>query len=70
MRLLLLILGIGVGVVGIENRAEAQNYPWCAPPKGTSDIQALAGVGQGEFLSISAELAALATQGSTGSGPS
>jgi Protein of unknown function (DUF3551) len=30
MRLLLLILGIGVGVVGIGNRAEAQNYPWCA----------------------------------------
>jgi Protein of unknown function (DUF3551) len=30
MRLLLLILGIGVGVVGIGNCTEAQNYPWCA----------------------------------------
>jgi hypothetical protein len=30
MRLLLFILGISVGIVGIENRAEAQNYPWCA----------------------------------------
>jgi Protein of unknown function (DUF3551) len=30
MRLLLFILGISVGVVGIENRVEAQNYPWCA----------------------------------------
>jgi hypothetical protein len=30
MRLLLFILGIGVGIVGIGNRAEAQNYPWCA----------------------------------------
>jgi hypothetical protein len=29
MRLLLLMLGIGVGIVGIGNRAEAQNYPWC-----------------------------------------
>ena len=29
MRLLLFVLGIGVGVVGIGNRAEAQNYPWC-----------------------------------------
>jgi Protein of unknown function (DUF3551) len=30
MRLLLFILGISVGIVGIGNRAEAQNYPWCA----------------------------------------
>jgi Protein of unknown function (DUF3551) len=30
MRLLLLMLGIGVGIVCIGNRAEAQNYPWCA----------------------------------------
>ena len=29
MRLLLFILGIGVGIVSIGNRAEAQNYPWC-----------------------------------------
>ena len=29
MRLLLFILGIGAGVIGIGNRAEAQNYPWC-----------------------------------------
>jgi hypothetical protein len=32
MRLLLFVLGISVGIVGIENRAEAQNYPWCAMP--------------------------------------
>jgi len=30
MRLLLFMLGIGVCVVGIGTRAEAQNYPWCA----------------------------------------
>ena len=30
MRLLLLMLGISVCVVGIGTRAEAQNYPWCA----------------------------------------
>jgi Protein of unknown function (DUF3551) len=30
MRLLLFTLGISVGVVGIGNRADAQNYPWCA----------------------------------------
>jgi Protein of unknown function (DUF3551) len=30
MRLPIFILGIGVGIVGIGNRAEAQNYPWCA----------------------------------------
>jgi len=28
--LLLLLLGVGVGIVGTGNRAEAQNYPWCA----------------------------------------
>jgi hypothetical protein len=30
MRLLLFILGIGVALVAIGDRAEAQNYPWCA----------------------------------------
>jgi hypothetical protein len=30
MRPLLLILVICVGFVAIGNRAEAQNYPWCA----------------------------------------
>lgn len=30
MRLLLFIVGIGVGLVGIGNRADAQNYPWCS----------------------------------------
>jgi hypothetical protein len=30
VRLLLLMLGISVCVVGIGTRAEAQNYPWCA----------------------------------------
>jgi hypothetical protein len=30
MKLVLFILGICVGLVGIGNRAEAQNYPWCA----------------------------------------
>jgi hypothetical protein len=30
MRLLLLMLGISVCVVGIGTRAEAQNYSWCA----------------------------------------
>ena len=30
MRPLVFILGIGVGVVGFENLAEAQNYPWCS----------------------------------------
>jgi Protein of unknown function (DUF3551) len=30
MRLLLFILAIGVVCIGIGNRAEAQNYPWCA----------------------------------------
>jgi hypothetical protein len=29
MRPLLFMLGICVGIVGIGNRAEAQNYPWC-----------------------------------------
>ena len=35
MRLLLFILGIGVGIVITGNRAEAQNYPWCAIYSGT-----------------------------------
>jgi hypothetical protein len=30
MKPLLFILAIGVAYVGIGNRAEAQNYPWCA----------------------------------------
>jgi hypothetical protein len=30
MRLLLFTLGICVGILCIENRAEAQNYPWCS----------------------------------------
>jgi Protein of unknown function (DUF3551) len=30
MRLLLAALGILVGVAGISDRAQAQNYPWCA----------------------------------------
>jgi len=30
MRFLLLILGICVVIVGVETRADAQNYPWCA----------------------------------------
>jgi Protein of unknown function (DUF3551) len=30
MRLLLFMLGIGVGILWIEKPAEAQNYPWCA----------------------------------------
>jgi len=30
MRLLLFLLGISVGIVITGNRAEAQNYPWCA----------------------------------------
>jgi hypothetical protein len=30
MRVLLFILTICVGIVGAGNRAEAQNYPWCA----------------------------------------
>jgi hypothetical protein len=29
MRLLLFLLGICVSLLGIGNRAEAQNYPWC-----------------------------------------
>jgi hypothetical protein len=37
MRPPLFILGIGVGVVGIGNRAEAQNYPWCAYYGGDGD---------------------------------
>ena len=34
MRLLLFILGISVAIVSNENRAEAQNYPWCAQYSG------------------------------------
>lgn len=37
MRLFVSILGICVGIVGIGNRAEAQNYPWCAYYGGGGD---------------------------------
>jgi len=37
MRLLLLMLGISVCVVGIGTPAEAQNYPWCAIYGGFDD---------------------------------
>jgi hypothetical protein len=37
MRLLLLMLGLSVYVVGIGTRAEAQNYPWCAIYGGFDD---------------------------------
>jgi hypothetical protein len=37
MRLLLLVLGLSVCVVGIGTRAEAQNYPWCAIYGGFDD---------------------------------
>ena len=37
MRLLLLMLGISVCVVGIGTGAEAQNYPWCAYYGSTHD---------------------------------
>ena len=37
MRLLLLMLGISVSIVGIGTRAEAQNYPWCAIYGGFDD---------------------------------
>jgi hypothetical protein len=30
MRLVLFMVGIYIGIVGSGNRAEAQNYPWCA----------------------------------------
>ena len=30
MRILLFVLGIIVVATGIDTRAEAQNYPWCA----------------------------------------
>jgi uncharacterized protein DUF3551 len=30
MRLPLFLLIVGVGLVALENRAQAQNYPWCA----------------------------------------
>ena len=29
MRILLLMLGISISIVGIGTRAEAQNYLWC-----------------------------------------
>ena len=38
MRLLLLMLGISVCVVGIGTRAEAQNYPWCAYYSGKGGV--------------------------------
>jgi len=30
MRLILFLLVLGAVLVGIGNRAQAQNYPWCA----------------------------------------
>jgi hypothetical protein len=30
MKVLLFVLGIGVGTVAIGTRTEAQDYPWCA----------------------------------------
>jgi hypothetical protein len=30
MRLLLFVFGICIGMVSIGDRADAQNYPWCA----------------------------------------
>ena len=30
MKPLLFLLGIGLGIVGIQKPGEAQNYPWCA----------------------------------------
>jgi Protein of unknown function (DUF3551) len=36
MRAFLLILSIVVAAVGINTRAEAQNYPWCAHYSGGS----------------------------------
>ena len=30
MKLLLFMLGICIGILGIEKRADAQNYAWCA----------------------------------------
>ena len=30
MRLMLFVLGICLGFIVVGNRAEAQNYPWCA----------------------------------------
>jgi hypothetical protein len=56
MRLLLFLLGICVSLLGIGNRAEAQNYPWCAIYKGgamncgfTSYQQCLGTVSQAGF---------------------
>jgi hypothetical protein len=38
MKLLLFILGICVGIVGIEKPAKAQNYPWCAQYSGDGSM--------------------------------
>jgi hypothetical protein len=37
MKLLLFILGICIYLIGVGNRAEAQNYPWCAYYGGDAD---------------------------------
>ena len=37
MRLLFFLLLVSVALVGIGNRAEAQNYPWCAYYSGGDD---------------------------------
>jgi len=38
MKLLLFILGICIGIVGIEISAKAQNYPWCAQYSGDGSM--------------------------------
>jgi hypothetical protein len=37
MRLLLFMFAICIGILCIGDRAEAQNYPWCAEYAGTPD---------------------------------
>jgi hypothetical protein len=62
MRLLLLMLGISVCVVGVGTRAEAQNYPWCVPTEYT--IRAPAGTASTKsqpFLSVTAKIRSSAT---------
>jgi hypothetical protein len=39
MRLFLFVIGIYVSLIGIENRAEAQNYPRCAFYSGMGGMQ-------------------------------
>ena len=37
MRFLLFMIATCIGILCIQNRAEAQNYPWCAEYAGTPD---------------------------------